>query len=397
MTEPLTVVVGPERLFSKQFVLGSLATASHSMAFALFIHFPGFLEDLGATEVVIGLIVGFAAIAAIAIRPWVGKVMDARGRRPLILFGNVLNVVAIALYLLIDQIDGWIYALRITHGLSEAILFTVLFTFAADYVPAARRTQGLAIFGVFGLLPIALAGLLGDFILNHWDFDTFFLVAAGFAVLSLILSIPLQDAPHLAGLPPARAFMVSVTHGSLLPLWWITFVFSFVLTAYFTFLRTFVDETGIGSVGIFFAFYAGAAILLRLFFGWVPDRVGPKRALNPAMLSLAGGLAVLTLADSSTGVALAGTLCGIGHGYTFPILYALTVDRSRDAERGAAMAAYTGLFDVGTLVGGPVLGLVIRWAGYDAMFLTTAGFMVVGLTLFRLWDRAAGQPIGAEP
>lgn len=388
------MVVGPERLLTKQFVLGSLATASHNMAFALFIHFPGFLGDLGATEVVIGLIVGFAAVASIAIRPWVGKVMDARGRRPLILFGNVLNILAIGLYLLIDQIDGWIYALRIAHGLSQAILFTVLFTFAADYVPATKRTQGLALFGVSGLLPIALAGLLGDFILNNWDFDALFVVAGGFAVLSLVLSLPLRDAAHLASLPPARAFVASVTHGRLLPLWWITFVFSFVMTAYFTFLRTFVDETGIGSVGVFFAFYAGTAILLRLFLGWVPDRIGPKKALVPSMLSLAAGLTVLAAANSNLGVGLAGTMAGVGHGYTFPILYALTVVRSRDEERGAAMAAYTGLFDVGLLIGGPVLGLIIRWAGYDAMFLSSAALVVAGLISFNLWDRVDGTAAG---
>ena len=57
------------------------------------------------------------------------------------------------------------------------------------------------------------------------------------------------------------------------------------------------------------------------------------------------------------------------------------------AERGAAMAVYTGLFDVGTLVGGPILGVTIRWFSYDAMFLTAAGFVVVGLGLFALWDR----------
>ena len=59
---------------------------------------------------------------------------------------------------------------------------------------------------------------------------------------------------------------------------------------------------------------------------------------------------------------------------------------------GAAMAAYTGLFDVGTLVGGPVLGVVIRWVSYDAMFLGAAGFVVVGLLLFTLWDRVAQPP-----
>ena len=379
----------PEKLLSRPFVLAALATFTHGMAFALFIHFPGFLEDLGATEVIIGLIVGFAAIASIVVRPLVGRLMDKRGRRPLILFGNTLNVVALLLYLTVAQIDGWVYAIRIVHGLSEAILFTVLFTFAADWVPEQKRTQGLALFGVSGMLPIALAGLLGDVILNRWDFDVFFLAAAGFAVASLALSIPLRDAPHLAEQPPARGFVESITGIHLLPLWWITFVFSFVLTAYFTFLKTFVNETGIGSVGLFFAFYAGTAITLRLTLGWVPDRIGPKRALGPAMLFLAAGLVVLSGATSEAWVAVAGVLCGTGHGYTFPILYALTVTRARVAERGAAMAVYTGLFDVGTLVGGPVLGVTIRWFSYNTMFLTAAVFVVIGLGLFAVWDREA--------
>ncbi|MGI9611085.1 MAG: MFS transporter, partial [Acidimicrobiia bacterium] len=298
-------------------------------------------------------------------------------------------VFALLLYLTVDQIDGWVYVIRIIHGLSEAVLFTVLFTFAADWVPERRRTQGLSLFGVAGMLPIALAGVLGDVILNRWDFDVFFLSAAGFALASLLFSIPLRDAPHLAEQPPARGFVESITGVHLLPLWWITFVFSFVLTAYFTFLKTFVDETGVGSVGLFFAFYAGTAITLRLTLGWVPDRVGPKRALMPAMLFLAAGLVVLSGATSDASVAVAGVLCGTGHGYTFPILYALTVTRARVAERGAAMAVYTGLFDVGTLVGGPLLGVTIRWFSYDTMFLTAAVFVVIGLGLFALWDRDA--------
>ena len=201
----------PDKLLSRPFALASLATFTHGMAFALFIHFPGFLEGLGATEAVIGLIVGFAAIASILVRHWVGRVMDQRGRRPLILMGNSLNVVALLAYLTVVQIDGWVYAIRVVHGLSEAVLFTVLFTFAADWVPAEKRTQGLALFGVFGMLPIALAGVLGDVILNRSDFDALFITAAGFAVVSLVLSLFLHDAPHLAEQPPARGFLESIT------------------------------------------------------------------------------------------------------------------------------------------------------------------------------------------
>ncbi|MGI9649319.1 MAG: MFS transporter, partial [Acidimicrobiia bacterium] len=88
---------------------------------------------------------------------------------------------------------------------------------------------------------------------------------------------------------------------------------------------------------------------------------------------------------------------GTGHGYSSPLLYSLTLTWARFAERGAAMAVYTGLFDVGTLIGGPVLGLTIRWFSYRAMFLSAAAFVVIGLGLFALWDRELDVPAAVAP
>ena len=41
-------------------------------------------------------------------------------------------------------------------------------------------------------------------------------------------------------------------------------------------------EIGFGSVGGFLTTYTGVAIVLRLFFGALPDRLGPKRVLLPS-------------------------------------------------------------------------------------------------------------------
>jgi MFS family permease len=383
-----------ERLLTRPFVLAFAATFFHGMAWALFIHLPGHLEDLGAGEVEIGAIIGFAAVASVAIRPWVGRLSDRRGRRLLIIIGNAINLGSVLLYFTVEAIDAWVYSVRIIQGLSEAVLFTSLFTLAADWVPATKRTQGLALFGVGGMLPIGLAGVLGDAILERSDFNALFWAAAGFALASLALSLPLQDAPHLADRPRARGFFKSVTSVDLLPIWWITFMFSFVLTAYFTFLRTWVDETGIGSVGLFFAAYSFTAIGLRLLAGWLPDRVGPKRVLFPALGCIAAGLVVLSAATGNLAVGLAGVLCGGGHGYTFPILYGMTVTRARVEERGSAMSVYTGLFDLATLVGGPILGLLIVYGSYNTMFVSAALLLVAATVLYWAWDRPHG---GVQP
>ncbi len=388
--------MNPDRLLNRSFVMVWLASLAMGLSWTLFIHFPGFLEELGATEVEIGLIFGIAALASVAVRPAVGRGMDLHGRRMIIILGSLLNAGAISLYLTVGAVDAWAYVVRIIHGLATATLFTALFTYAADFVPARRRTQGLALFGVSGMLPIALGGIIGDVILSTADFDVLFIAALGFAAVSLLLTLPLRDAAPDTESAGRRSFLAAALQADLLPLWWMTLVFSVALAAYFTFLKTFVLEVGFGSVGLFFGFYAGVAIAERVFAGWLPDRVGEKRVFFPALAVFAAGFVVLASAGSASALALAGAMCGAGHGYAFPILYGMVITRARATERGSAMATYTALFDIGALLGGPIFGLVIDVGSYGAMWLTAAATVVFGATVFAMWDRVAELPVAIE-
>jgi len=375
-------------LLSGPFVLCGLANLAQSIAFNLFLHFPGFLNQLGADDLQVGFIFGIASVAAIVVRPPMGPIMDHRGRRAVILAGGVLNCAVCALYLTVDSMGAWVVALRVGHGLAVAMLFTALFTYAADLVPAERRTEGLALFGVSGMAPMALGGLLGDWILAVGGYRELFLAAFGFAALSLALSLPLFDPPRSHGPDDAsHGFWAALAQRDLLPLWWIGGVFALALATVFIFLKRFVDETGVGSVGLFFTAYSLAALLLRVAFGWLPDRVGPKRVLYPALAALVVGFATLASAVSDRDVAAAGLLCGIGHGYVFPILFGLVVGRAREADRGSAMAIFTALFDLGVVLGGPLFGAISQAAGYGAMYLTAAGLLALGSAVFALWDR----------
>lgn len=377
-------------LFTRSFVFCALANLFQGLAFNLFLHFPGFLSELGAGEVQIGLIFGLTALVSIGLRPTVGVFMDTRGRRGVILFGNVLNVAVLGLYLTVVEISIWIYVVRVLHGFAEALLFTSLFTYAADQVPERRLTQGLALFGVTGMLPISLGGVLGDVVLAWSGYDALFLLSLAFAVVALAFALPLRDAPrpehHDSG-TESRGFLAALGQPDLLPLWWIATIFAIALASIFTFLKTYVMETGIGSIGGFFTAYTAVALVFRVFLGWLPDRIGPKRALYPALAALAAGFLLLSRAETAAGVALAGVMCGVGHGSAFPIMFGLVVSRARVTERGSAMAIYTGLFDVGVLVGGPSLGLVISLWGYSSMFATAGALVAFGSTIFAWWDR----------
>jgi MFS family permease len=171
-------------------------------------------------------------------------------------------------------------------------------------------------------------------------------------------------------------------------------VFGGAVAAPFTFLKTFVMTTGIGSVGLFFTVYSLAAVTLRLAFGTLPDRLGPKRVLLPALLLGAVGLGLLARAQDATGIGVAGLLCGLSHGYAFPILVGMLVARAHPPERGASYAIFTALWDVGNMVASPAFGLVIQYAGYRVMFAAAAALVLGGALAFAVWDRRGATGAG---
>lgn len=385
-------------LLTRPFLLACAAHFFHALAFNLYLHFPRYLRGLGADELRIGAISGVMAATAIAARPALGAWMDREGRSRAIVLGGVVHVAACLLYLFVSRLGPAVWLIRIVHGVADAVLFAALFALAADIVPSSRRIQGIALFGVSGMLPLSLGGLLGDAILARAPFRALFLAAGAFAALGVLCSLSLRDAKTEAteGAPP-RGFVAAIVQPDLLPIWFVGLAFASSIAGPFTFLATFVAQHRVGSVGLFFTAYSVAAIALRVGLGSLPDRVGARRVLLPALFVLALGELVLARAGDTVSVAVAGLLCGAGHGFAFPILCALVVVRAREAERGTALAIFTALFDGGLLVGAPALGAIARAFGYRPMFLVAAGVVAVATAVFAVWDsprtaaiRAAG-------
>ena len=84
---------------------------------------------------------------------------------------------------------------------------------------------------------------------------------------------------------------------------------------------------------------------------------------------------------------VAGALGGFGHGLMFPVLSAMLANRASHEERGTAFAVFSGLFDAVTLVGAPVVGVLIETAGYSTSFVAVALAVASLSALFMVWDR----------
>jgi MFS family permease len=378
-----------ERVWTPAFLLAWAANFLHSTGFHAYVHLPGWLEARGAGEVLIGVLIATMSVAAISTRPLVGRMMDTRGRRLVMIFGGIVHSFVPLLYLLVDSLahGNWaaVAGVRLVHGVAQAAMFSVLFTIAADLVPASRRAEGIALFGISGLIPMGLGGLLGDLVIVDGDYRNLFWITSACAVLGLLCSLSLPETRRGG---PSRGFLAALRAPELRPLWFIGTSFAMGLAAYFVFLKTYLLEAPqLGTMALFYGVYALAAVLLRALFSWVPERYGMMRVLIPSMLISAAGLVVLALASGPLHLILSASLCGIGHGFAFPITSALVVTRAQPEERGSAIALYTALYDLGLLLGGPSFGIAVKLAGYPWTFALAGALVCASTIVFVLWDR----------
>lgn len=356
----------------------------------MFIVFPLFVTALGGTESTIGWVLGIGVAASVAARPLVGTWLDRVGRRRLLLWGNGLNALSYLPFLVIGTVGPALVVCVVAHDLLWGLLFASYFTYAADLVPAARRAEGIAIFGVFGMASNGLAPALGERMIAWGGFPAFFLTASALGGVAFLLTFALVEEPPRplpigdVRLGVLRSMREAVRAGRLGLLLVATALLGAGINSVFVYVAPFTRHLGLKRAAPFFLAYAGASIAVRIVGRRVPDLLGPQRIAAPAFLLYAFGLALLCLAPRPGALSAAGAAGGMGHGTLFPVLNALAVTRTPIQLHGTVVSLVTATLDLGAVVGTPLCGLIAHVTGYAAMFATMAMASLFGAALMLL-------------
>jgi MFS family permease len=138
--------------------------------------------------------------------------------------------------------------------------------------------------------------------------------------------------------------------------------------------------------------YALGAIAVRLVGARLPDRVGPHNIVAPAIALYAAGFLCMTTASSDAGFLVAALLCGISHGYCFPVIASQVVGRTPEALRGGAMALSIGIWEITAIFVQPAFGKLADRHGDTWLFLAAAGCCCLGVTLWLLLEMRVSAP-----
>jgi MFS family permease len=376
------------RLYGRSFITMAFANLFTVSSFGTFFLFPLFITRHGGSKADIGIIMGAFVLSSVLCRPWISDMIDRIGRKRSYAIGCVIMSVLPLIYLLfrgeLSEFYLSLILVRMFHGVGLAICFTAAFTYIADIVPAERLNEGIGVFGMSGLVGMAIGPVIGEMIIRGFGFSTFFVATAGMATLGLVLALSLPESfVYVLHDSPQSFFSVLIKRRPL-TVAVLAILFGFGLSASGSFLSPFAKEKGLVFISLYYISYSSAAVLTRVFGGKLADRIGEKRIIPYGQILTGGGLVMLVLLGGNTVLALSGLMSGCGHGFLFPCLNSMAIRSEPMSIRGKTTGVFTGAIDAGVFVGSIILGYIGNWAGFRVLFLAAGLVILAGLGVYKL-------------
>ncbi len=189
-----------DRFFLKNLPGESLYFRKFSCAAA---YFPFFVTYLGGDAVTIGLATALFSIASIVSRPFVGWLIDTRGRYAILVLG-LIGMTLIPMGYFVSAGIATAVILRTAHGVFHAASSNASSTWVTDIIPHKRMGEGLGMYGLSMAISTAVAPALGLAVMNAWGFRPLFAIAALTALAALLTGMGIRSRNYAVSDAPLR-------------------------------------------------------------------------------------------------------------------------------------------------------------------------------------------------
>lgn len=142
--------------FIKIFIIATLCNISQQMIGSTL---PYYVIVLGGSPSQAGVMTGLLTLAALMSRPFVGRIVDTRGRRIVTIFGIFIFLSGTLVYIFSMNVMA-VMVFRVIQGVGIACISTANGTIAADVLPEKRLSEGIAYFGLTNTLATSVGPAL---------------------------------------------------------------------------------------------------------------------------------------------------------------------------------------------------------------------------------------------
>jgi len=360
---------------------------------------PGMVETLGVSEARVGLVMTVFFTGGVAALPLSGYLMDAYGRRPVILalfacFGVAGTAIAFV------RTFELVLVLRFFQGVGFVGTIPLSVTLVGDLYdgPAGASAQGLRI-GASGLARIVVPAVAGVLAGVAWHVPFLLNGAALLAFLVVYRYLPETRAPTgdagdggggtggestpsvLARVRSAlRGYAVELRDPALAVLLggvFLVFLARFTITTYVPLYAVRSLDASYATAGLALSVMGVPRLVVAPFAGSVTDRV-PRRTAFATTIGVAGvGIALVGLVDAVAPLFVAVFLLGLGDALYNPILNNTVTGMTEPEYRGRITSIMETLKTGAIALSPAVFGLVLATTGYDRLFLVAGALALV--------------------
>lgn len=395
MIEP-TSEPTPEPLFTPRFIsLWLFSFVTFFSAFQLLPAIPFRIIELGGSTALAGSFLFVYTAASALAAPVMGTIADQVGRRRALITASILFIAFSIAYGVIADLP-LLLVIGIVHGAIWSSILSSASAIMSEYIPASRRTQGLAYWGIAATAAIAVAPAVGLFV-RQYGWLTLCLELAAISVVMAIWAsrLAVVDMPRPSSLPDIRDAWDWRVIRAALSLAVTSFGYGGI-TSYVAILSL---QRGLKPEWLYFAVYCGAIVLMRIFFSHLGDRYGIAKVLYPCLAAIPLSFLLLAVAKTHAMLIASAILFGIGLGGAFPVFMNFIVSNTDERRRARTFGSVVLAFDLGIGIGSLTIGILGHRYGLGRAFMVAAAISCLAIPIFRHASRqmANGTAVAGEP
>ena len=324
--------------------------------------------------------------------PWL---MRRRRSMHLLVGGEVVTALASLVYLFPGAPASMLLGSAWARGVGMGVAIVVSVTLLSELTAPHRRGASIGVYGLALSVPGIFVPSLGVFLLaaGRADVDAIIAFAAGAAGAAIAWRIPERPA-HLAD--TSTNLLGAIRRPGLLAVFG-----GFVLTScsfggVITFAPIALPLDGLGSAAAFLLVAGASRALFRWYAGVLGDRRSVRLVLACGLIAALLGLVALAVHAGPALVLAAALLYGGGYGAVQTSTFLAMAQRAKAQDSGAVSALWNSGIDLGSSIGGSLVGLAAAEFGYSSAAWVLPGVVLFALPLFLARAPATAAP-AAEP
>ena len=351
---------------------------------------PVYAKSTGAPASQIGILSSMFAITALVFRFVAGPAMNAYTRKRLVAGAMGIMAVAylgfalapyIAPILGIETIKVMM-AFRLFQGIGNAFGNGCCLAIVADTLPRHLFSTGMGYYATAQVIAQAISPTIGVFLRDHLpgSYTSVYILFSVLMAVSAIMALLMKAAPQ-AKVPFRMNLNNMIARECLIPAF-VAFLVGLGFTSINAFMLVYAEERGITGGSLFFTVYAVTMLVTRPMVGRMTEKYGFVRIGIPCILMTALSLQMIGISGTLIVLLLAAFINSFGYGAVQPMMQSLCMKAVGSERRGSATSTYYIFFDLATIIGPSVCGMVADSMGYVPTMWTVMAVPVVVAAVF---------------